>query len=97
MTTMTQTQVQVYQLFIKATPEQIWEAITKPEFTAKYFYGSLSRVDARARLAVQRLVARPHAALGGRRDRGGGGADEALAYVARALRRGDRGGGVRAA
>ena len=27
-------------MFIRATPEQIWEAITKPEFTSKYFYGS---------------------------------------------------------
>jgi uncharacterized protein YndB with AHSA1/START domain len=34
---------QVYQVFIKATPEQIWDAITKPEFTAKYFYGA--RID----------------------------------------------------
>jgi uncharacterized protein YndB with AHSA1/START domain len=32
--------VQVYQLFIKATPEAIWEAITKPEFTTQYFYGA---------------------------------------------------------
>ena len=40
MTTMTQTTTQVYQVFIKATPEQIWEAITTPEFTAKYFYGA---------------------------------------------------------
>jgi uncharacterized protein YndB with AHSA1/START domain len=31
---------QVYQLFIRATPEAIWEAITKPEFTARYFYGA---------------------------------------------------------
>ena len=31
---------QVYQVFIRATPEQIWEAITKPEFTARYFYGA---------------------------------------------------------
>jgi DNA-binding transcriptional ArsR family regulator/uncharacterized protein YndB with AHSA1/START domain len=31
---------QIYQVFIQATPEQIWDAITKPEFTAKYFYGS---------------------------------------------------------
>jgi uncharacterized protein YndB with AHSA1/START domain len=30
---------QVYSVFIKATPEQVWEAITKPEFTQKYFYG----------------------------------------------------------
>ena len=41
MSTMTQTTVQVYNVFIKATPEQIWDAITKPEFTSKYFYGSL--------------------------------------------------------
>lgn len=32
--------MQVYQIFIKATPEEIWDAITKPEFSAKYFYGS---------------------------------------------------------
>jgi uncharacterized protein YndB with AHSA1/START domain len=42
MTTMTDERLatQVYQVFIKATPERIWEAITKPEFTAKYFYGA---------------------------------------------------------
>jgi len=41
MTTVTEIQTtQVYQVFIKATPEQIWEGITNPEFTKKYFYGS---------------------------------------------------------
>jgi uncharacterized protein YndB with AHSA1/START domain len=40
MTTMTATATQVYQVFIKATPEQIWEAITTPEFTQQYFHGS---------------------------------------------------------
>ncbi len=40
MTTMTATTTQVYQVFIKASPERIWEAITKPEFTAKYFHGA---------------------------------------------------------
>ena len=40
MTTMTAQTTQVYTLFIKATPEQIWDAITKPEFTARYFYGA---------------------------------------------------------
>jgi uncharacterized protein YndB with AHSA1/START domain len=39
MTTMTATTTQVYQVFIKATPEQVWDAITKPEFTERYFYG----------------------------------------------------------
>jgi uncharacterized protein YndB with AHSA1/START domain len=39
-TTMSDVQtVQVYQLFIKASPEAVWEAITKPEFTERYFYG----------------------------------------------------------
>ena len=41
MTTMTEIQTtQVYQVFIQATPEAIWEAITTPEFTAKYFHGA---------------------------------------------------------
>ena len=35
---------QVYQVFIKATPEQVWEAITTPEFTARYFHGA--RIEA---------------------------------------------------
>jgi uncharacterized protein YndB with AHSA1/START domain len=39
---MTQTAptTQVYQVLIKATPEQIWDAITKPEFSARYFHGA---------------------------------------------------------
>jgi uncharacterized protein YndB with AHSA1/START domain len=42
MTTMTEQALatQVYQVFIKATPERIWEAITRPEFTIKYFHGA---------------------------------------------------------
>ena len=39
MTTLTAQTTQVYSVFIKATPEQVWDAITKPEFTQKYFYG----------------------------------------------------------
>jgi uncharacterized protein YndB with AHSA1/START domain len=38
MTTEVQT-TQVYQVFVKATPEAVWDAITKPEFTSKYFHG----------------------------------------------------------
>jgi uncharacterized protein YndB with AHSA1/START domain len=42
MTTVTEINTtQIYQVFIKATPEQIWEAITNPEFTQKYFHGSV--------------------------------------------------------
>ena len=39
-TTIQATTVQVYQVFIKATPEAIWDAITKPEFTQRYFHGA---------------------------------------------------------
>ena len=41
MTTMTETGVttQVYRVFIKATPEAIWEAITRPDFSERYFHG----------------------------------------------------------
>jgi uncharacterized protein YndB with AHSA1/START domain len=40
MTTITAQTTQVYQLFIKATPQQVWDAITKPEFTTRYFFAS---------------------------------------------------------
>src|SRR5581483_8758864 len=48
MTTMTAQTTQVYSIFIKATPEQIWDAITKPEFSHKYFYGSYVTVTPEA-------------------------------------------------
>ena len=41
MSTMTAQSTQVYSVFVRATPEQLWDAITKPEFTSKYFYGSI--------------------------------------------------------
>ena len=40
MSTMTALSTQVYSVFIRATPEQVWDAITKPEFTEQYFYGA---------------------------------------------------------
>jgi uncharacterized protein YndB with AHSA1/START domain len=41
MTTTTETATtQIYQVFIKATPDAIWEAITTPSFTARYFHGA---------------------------------------------------------
>jgi uncharacterized protein YndB with AHSA1/START domain len=45
MKTMTEQATQVYSIFVRATPERVWEAITKPEFTARYFYGSV--IDSR--------------------------------------------------
>lgn len=40
MTMTTDLATQIYQVFIKATPEQIWDAITQPEQTARYFHGA---------------------------------------------------------
>lgn len=45
MSTVTTQTTQVYSVFIRATPEQIWDAITKPEFTQQYFYGA--RIEVR--------------------------------------------------
>jgi uncharacterized protein YndB with AHSA1/START domain len=39
MSTITSQTTQVYNVYILATPEQIWDAITKPEFTERYFHG----------------------------------------------------------
>jgi uncharacterized protein YndB with AHSA1/START domain len=43
---------QVYRVFIRATPEAIWEAITTPEFTARYFYGARITNTAERHLAL---------------------------------------------
>ena len=36
----TLTTTQVYRVYIKATPEAIWDAITKPEWTERYGYAA---------------------------------------------------------
>jgi uncharacterized protein YndB with AHSA1/START domain len=38
MSTDTMTATQVYRVYIKTTPQQIWDAITKPEWTERYGY-----------------------------------------------------------
>ena len=61
MTTMqptTATTTQVYRVYIKATPEAIWDAITKPEWTERYGYGGLAEYDLRP---GGRYAARPSA------------------------------------
>jgi uncharacterized protein YndB with AHSA1/START domain len=49
MTTATATATQVYQVFIKAEPEAIWEAITKPDWTTRYFHGARIEVTPNGR------------------------------------------------
>ena len=38
---------QVYRVYIKATPEAIWDAITKPEWTERYGYAARVEYDLR--------------------------------------------------
>lgn len=40
--------VQVHEIYIRATPQAVWEAITSPEWTTKYGYRSAQRYDLRA-------------------------------------------------
>lgn len=41
------TTTQVFKIFIRATPQAIWDAITKPEFTEQWGYGLRDEYDLR--------------------------------------------------
>jgi uncharacterized protein YndB with AHSA1/START domain len=43
----TMTTAQVYRIYIKATPQAIWDAITKPEWTERYGFGGRVEYDLR--------------------------------------------------
>jgi uncharacterized protein YndB with AHSA1/START domain len=47
----TATTAQVYQVFIKASPERIWAAIVTPDLTKRYFHGSLIEITPARRLS----------------------------------------------
>jgi uncharacterized protein YndB with AHSA1/START domain len=51
---------QVYRVYIRTTPEAVWDAITKPEWTERYGYGGVSDYDLRV---GGRANARPGAAM----------------------------------
>lgn len=40
--------VQMYRVYIKATPQAVWEAITRPEWTVQYGYAPLVEYELRA-------------------------------------------------
>lgn len=44
--------VQVYELFIRTTPEKLWQAITDPAFTRQYFFGTAVSAELRAGGAI---------------------------------------------
>jgi uncharacterized protein YndB with AHSA1/START domain len=43
---------QVYEVFIKTTPEALWRALIDPEMTKKYFFGTLVRTTAKPGEAI---------------------------------------------
>jgi uncharacterized protein YndB with AHSA1/START domain len=47
MTMTRQATTQVYRVHIRATPQAIWDAITRPEWTDRYGYGGLAEYDLR--------------------------------------------------
>ena len=49
MSTDTKTSVttQIHEIYIKAAPQKIWDAITSPEWTAKYAYQGRVEYDLR--------------------------------------------------
>jgi len=48
--------VQVYEVYIRATPQAIWDAITKPEWNRRYGYGVPSEYDLRPGGAFRALA-----------------------------------------
>jgi uncharacterized protein YndB with AHSA1/START domain len=66
MTAATQTTAttQVFRVHVKATPEAIWEAITSPEWTARYGYRGPSEYDLRPGGAFRSLANEGMKAMG---------------------------------
>ena len=54
------TTTQVYRVYIRTTPEAVWDAITKPEWTERYGYGGVADYDLRP---GGRAIMRPGAAM----------------------------------
>jgi len=66
MTSMTETNVttQVYRVYIKAAPQAIWDAITRPEWTRRYGYGGDAEFDMRPGGAFRALTNEGMRAMG---------------------------------
>jgi uncharacterized protein YndB with AHSA1/START domain len=66
MTTTATTSVttQVYRVYIRATPQAIWDAITKPDWTERYGYGGRGEYDLRPGGAYRGLTSEAMRAMG---------------------------------
>ncbi|MGQ0648422.1 MAG: SRPBCC family protein [Gemmatimonadaceae bacterium] len=55
---------QVYRVYIKASPQKIWDAITKPEWTERYGYGGRGEYDLRPGGAYRGLASEAMRSMG---------------------------------
>lgn len=63
--TQTATTTQVYRIFIKASPQAIWDAITNPEWTQRFGYGLRDEYDLRPGGKYRGLSSPEMRAMGG--------------------------------
>jgi uncharacterized protein YndB with AHSA1/START domain len=63
----TKSTTQVYRVHIKATPQAVWDAITKPEWTERYGYGGRGEYDLRPGGTYRGLTSEPMKQEGGAR------------------------------
>ncbi|MGB3828775.1 MAG: SRPBCC domain-containing protein [Ornithinimicrobium sp.] len=57
-------EIQMYSIYIEASAERIWEAITTPEFSTRYGYGSELEIDLRPGGAIRDLCSPEMKAMG---------------------------------
>lgn len=55
---------QVYEIYIKATPQAVWDAITRTEWTTRYGYGAPVEYDLRSGGTFKAFATPPLLALG---------------------------------
>ncbi|MEO8561020.1 MAG: SRPBCC domain-containing protein [bacterium] len=58
------TTTQIYRVFIRATPQAIWDAITKPEWTQRFGYGLRDEYELRPKGAYRGLANEGMIAMG---------------------------------
>ncbi len=63
-TTATNVTTQVYRVYIRAAPQAIWDAITRPEWTRRYGYGGDAEYDLRPGGAFRALTNEGMRAMG---------------------------------
>ena len=55
---------QVYRVYIRTTPQEVWDAITRPEWSQKYGYGGSVEIDLRPGGAFRNVASEEMRAMG---------------------------------